>query len=156
MLDLGSLRGGGSAANDVDGDVVVGYTHKRNHERATAWVLRETARPMIAFRSFDRLVKEGAGRVTIQVTRYGRTDRAVTVRYRTNSDSAKAGQDFVSTSGKLHFARGVTQRKFTVKILNDRRAEVEEALLLTLSHPSSPALLGTMKWTPLRIRPSDR
>jgi hypothetical protein len=136
----------------VDGDVVVGMIN----QRATAWVLRETNRPMFAFQRFDHGVKEGVGRATVRVTRYGRTDRAVIVRYRTRSDTAKAGQDFVRRSGKLRFARGVTQQKFTVKILNDRWDEEQESLLLILSRPSSPAVLGSPSWSQLRIEDNDR
>jgi probable HAF family extracellular repeat protein len=153
-LGLGGWRG--SKAVDVDGDVVVGENRYGGATRATAWTLRQTTRPMLAFRHVDHPVKEGVGRVAVRVDRYGRTDRAVTVRYRTRSDRAKAGKDFVSTSGKLHFARGVTSRRFTVRILNDRRAEYEEDLLLILSRPSRPALLGTPSWSHLRIRPNDR
>ena len=78
------------------------------------------------------------------------------MRYRTRSDTAKTGQDFVATSGMLRFPRGVTQRNFKVKILNDRRREGKEYLLLTLSRPSSPALLGTPNWSQLRIKANDR
>ncbi|MDP3890856.1 Calx-beta domain-containing protein, partial [Nocardioides sp.] len=151
LLDLGTWDGR-SMASDIDGKVVVG----RSAQHATAWVLRNTSQPMFAFRHFDRRVKEGAGRVTIRVTRYGRTDRDVTVRYRTRSDTAKAGQDFVATSGKLRFARGVTQRKLQVRIIDDRRREGNEHLLLTLSRPSSPALLGSPHWSQLLIKANDR
>jgi hypothetical protein len=166
MLDLGSWRGS-SYARDVDGDVVVGYAAKDYSERATAWILRETTRPMIAFQRFERGVKEDVGRATIRVTRYGRTDRAVTVRYRIRSFTTRganhapssyaiAGKDFVATSGKLRFAPGSTSRSFKVKVLDDRRREGKEYLLLTLSRPSSPALLGTPKWSQLRIKANDR
>lgn len=160
MLDLGALdltSRSGSVATDVDGNVVVGFANPSgDSRRPTAWVLRATTRPMFAFRHFDRWVKEGVGRATIRVTRSGRTDRAVTVRYRTHSDTATAGQDFRATSGKLRFPRGVTRRSFKVKILNDRRPEGREFLLLSLYRPSSPALLGSPGWSEMRIRASDR
>ena len=152
-ISLGSWRG--SDAADVDGDVVVGADSYGSASRATAWVVRETTRPMFAFRRLDQGVKEHVGRVRIQVIRYGRTNRAVSVRYRTRSDSAKAGKDFVATSGKLRFAKGVTRRSFTVKIKNDRAPEYAEYFVLTLSRPSGPAVLGTPNWTNLRINKSD-
>jgi probable HAF family extracellular repeat protein len=155
-LVLGTWRG--STAEDVDGNVVVGsrtYGSSRKYY-ATAWVLRETSRPMFGFRRFQDQVKEGVGRVRVRVERYGRTDRAVTVRYRTRSSTATAGKDFVSASGKLRFAPGVTSRSFRVKILNDRRAERHEDLVLQLSRPSRPAVLGSPRWTELRIAKNDR
>ncbi len=111
---------------------------------------------MLAFRRFEQEVGEGAGRVRVRVERYGRTDRAVTVRYRTRSATATAGKDFVSTSGELRFAPGVTSRSFRVKILDDRRAERNEDLVLILSRPGRPAALGSPSWTELRITKNDR
>lgn len=155
LVDVDTFDSGAEVVG-LDGTVAVGTTQHRQGRRATAWILRRTTRPMIAFSSLDNLVKEGAGRAIVKVTRYGRTDRAVTVRYRTQSDAARAGQDFVTTSGKLHFGRGVTTRTVTVRILDDKRRERDEGLLLRLSSPSGPALLGTPDWAHLRIRPSDR
>lgn len=152
-ISLGNWRG--SDAVGVDGDVVVGVDSYGSASRATAWTVRQTTRPMFAFRRLDPGVKENVGRVRIQVVRYGRTNRAVSVRYRTRSDSAKAGKDFVATSGKLRFAKGVTRRSFTVRIKNDRRQERAEYLVLTLSRPSGPAVLGTPHWSNLRINKSD-
>lgn len=154
-LVLGSWRG--SEVEDIDGNVVVGAKRYGSQSLyATAWVLRETSRPMLAFRRFDRQVKEGVGRVKVVVERYGRTDRAVSVRYRTRSGTATAGKDFVSTSGELRFSAGTTRRSFTVKVLNDRRAETGENILLTLSRPSGTALLGSTPWTEVRITKNDR
>ena len=155
MYDLSTWKG--TYVEDVDGDVVVGSARQGSRERATAWVLRETTRPMFAFtRITQPAVGERAGRVKIRVTRYGRTNRAVSVRYRTHGHSATAGQDFVATSGTLRFPRGVTRRSFTVKIKNDRLREYEEYFVVRLLRPSSPAVLGTPNWSYVRIKPSDR
>lgn len=155
MLDLSTWRGM-SWASDIDGDVVVGASDRGPADRATAWVLRETTRPLFAFKTVERRVREDVGRVTIRVTRYGRTDRAVSVRYQTHHDTAVTGKDFVGTSGKLRFAAGVTQRKFRVKILDDWRDEPAEYLLVGLSHPSEPARIGRLGWSQVRIDVSDR
>ncbi len=85
----------------------------------------------------------------VRVTRYGRLNRAVTVRYRTRDDSprddtARAGQDFVAASGTLRFPRGVTRRTFTVRIKDDRLRENDEYVGLTLVSPSKPAVLGAL------------
>ncbi len=156
FVDLGAGGRRESGVGGVDDGVVVGWADEGNRDyTATAWLLGETTRPMVAFRRVHHKVKEGVGRVTVRVTRYGRTDRAVTVRFRTRSDTAKAGKDFVARSGTLRFAKGVTRRSFKVKILNDQRRERDEDLVLKLSGPSSPALLGTPKWSQVRIRDND-
>jgi len=155
LFDLGTWRGK-SIVSDVDGGVAVGTSDRGPADRATAWVLRETIRPQFAFRRLERRVQEGVGRVAIRVTRYGRTDRAVTVRYRTHHDTAVTGKDFVGAKGTLRFPAGVTQRRFTVKILDDRRGEAAEYLFLGLSHPSDPARIGRLGWSQVRIAASDR
>lgn len=155
LLDLSTWRGS-SIASDVDGDVVVGTSDRGPADRATAWVLQRTTRPLFAFQRLERRVGEGVGRVTVRVTRYGRTDRAVTVRYQTHHDTAVTGKDFVGTSGTLRFPAGVTQRKFTVRILDDRRSEAAEYLLLGLSHPGEPGRIGRLSWSQVRIGASDR
>ena len=155
LFDLGTWRGS-SIANDVDGHVAVGTADRGPAVRATAWVLRETTRPLFTFQRLERRVKEGAGSVTVRVTRYGRTDRAVSVRYQTHHDTAMTGKDFASTAGTLHFPAGVTQRKFTVRILDDRRSEGAEYLLLGLSHPTEPGRIGRLSWSQVRIGASDR
>ncbi|MBB6626901.1 hypothetical protein H5V45_06160 [Nocardioides sp. KIGAM211] len=155
LVDIDTYDSGAEVVG-LDGTVAVGTTQHRQGRRATAWILRRTTRPVIAFRSLDQVVEEGARRATVKVTRYGRTDRAVTVRYRTQNGVARAGQDFRATSGTLRFGRGVTTRTITVRILDDRRREPEEGLLLRLSSPGGGALLGTPDFAHLRIQPSDR
>lgn len=147
-----------SEANGIDGDVVVGAARTGGAQHATAWFLRDTARPMVGFRLVGREVEEGARRVKVRVDRHGATDRAVSVRYRTRGDSARSGQDFVRTSGALRFAPGVTTRRFTVRILDDRMRERprEESLMLTLSRVSKGALLGAPSWSELTVRDDDR
>lgn len=152
FLDLSTRARDGSEAAAVADELVVGASGVPHH--ATAWLLRRTTQPMIAYRRVHRRVGEGIGRATIRVTRYGDTDPAVTVRYGTRSWTAEAGTDFVAASGTLRFAPGVTTRTFQVKILDDRRPENREALELTLSGPGDPALLGTPRWSYLRIRPN--
>lgn len=162
MLDPGNWQV--THVRDVSDDVVVGSVHKgtSGRELATAWVLRETTRPMFAFnRVYQPAVGENAGRVKIRVTRYGRLNRAVSVRYRTRDDSprddtAQAGEDFEAASGKLRFPRGVTRRTFTVTIKNDRLRESDEYVTLTLRRPGKPAVLGAPNWSLLRIKPNDR
>ncbi|WP_372730025.1 Calx-beta domain-containing protein [Nocardioides sp.] len=154
-IGLGTWRG--SEAADIDGDLVVGRSWRRGHYRATAWDLRQTRRPVLAFKRLtQRAVGENTGKVRIRVTRTGALDRAVTVRFRTRNASAKAGRDYVANSGKLRFGRGVKRRSITVRILDDRRGEGAEHLLVTLSKPRKRAVLGTPSWTQVWIRPSDR
>src|SRR5437870_2767511 len=51
-------------------------------------------------------VNEGAGSVTITVTRTNGSDGTVTVDYFTSDDTAKAGSDYVASMGTLTFGPG--------------------------------------------------
>jgi hypothetical protein len=75
----------------------------------------------------------------------------VTVRYATGSTpgnkwSATAGQDYTAASGILTFAAGQTTQQFSVNVIGDTTAEVDETFAVTLSSPSG-AQLGTAKVT---------
>ena len=86
-----------------------------------------------------------AGAVEIAVGRYGGdTSGAVTVDYATADDIAKAGLDYVATSGTLNWADGEAATKtFSVTILDDGELEGPENLILDLSNPIGNASLGT-------------
>ena len=82
------------------------------------------------------------GYATFTVTLEAWTGRA-TVEYRTEDDTAIAGQDYVATSGTLVFdAPGQVQGKVRVPILDDLLEEGPERFRLVLHSPTG-ALLGT-------------
>ena len=68
-------------------------------------------------------------------------DQTVTVRYSTQDESAKAGEDYVATSGTLTFASGQTTKTFTVVIKGDRNKESDESFSVWLTDASSNAQL---------------
>ncbi|HET6573303.1 MAG TPA: Calx-beta domain-containing protein [Fimbriiglobus sp.] len=79
--------------------------------------------------------------MTFTVTLSAAYDEAVTVRYSTEDGSAKAGEDYVATSGTLTFATGETSKTFTVVIKGDKKKEYDESFSVQLSDASSNALL---------------
>jgi hypothetical protein len=93
--------------------------------------------------------------VTITVTRSGPTDGAVSVRYDTGDDTARAGTDYETTSGTLSWAEGEGGDKtFTIPVLNDGFNEGRERIHLTLTDPvGSPGLGQTT--AAVAIAPSD-
>ncbi len=152
-LSLGTWRG--SSAADVYGDVVVGTRARGSAHRATAWILDDTDQPMVAFRQLGAKVMENGRSVKLQVERYGRTDRAVTVRYRTRGDTAKPGKEFVAARGKLRFAPGETKKNLKVRILDNKKRTKggsipSKNMLITLARPKGGAL-GTPSYSFIRI-----
>ncbi|WP_198321100.1 Calx-beta domain-containing protein [Azohydromonas aeria] len=83
----------------------------------------------------DVLVDEGAGLLRFVVTLSQRPYGASSVDFRVSGVTAFAGSDFVAQSGTLVFGPRENTRIVTVPLLDDRVAEGEEVLRLTLSSP---------------------
>ncbi len=84
------------------------------------------------------------GPVTVTVTLIGTPPGSVTVQYATSDGSARAGTDYVATSGELTFASGVTSQTFTVPIIDRGPLGGPLSFNLTLSNPGGTgAVLGT-------------
>ncbi len=86
-------------------------------------------------------VAEGAT-ATVTVRRTGDTADAATVDYATSSAGATEGTDFTRATGTLSFAAGETTRTFTVPTALDGATEGAEAFLVTLTNPTSGAVLS--------------
>jgi Metallo-peptidase family M12/Calx-beta domain/Reprolysin family propeptide/Bacterial pre-peptidase C-terminal domain len=102
-------------------------------------------------------VNEGAGSLTVGVTRTGGTAGAATVNFAT-SDTAgltnctvangRASErcDYATTVGTLRFAAGETSKNIVIPIINDALVEGNETFTLTLSGATG-ATLGTSSAT---------
>ena len=82
---------------------------------------------------------EGAGNVSLTVTRGGVLTTAVSVAYATANGTATAGVDFTQTAGTLSFAANETTKTITVPILSDSVAESAETFTVVLSGASAGA-----------------
>jgi probable HAF family extracellular repeat protein len=60
-------------------------------------------------------------------------DVPVTVNFATANGTAKAGEDYVASSGTLTFAPGETSKTITVVVKGDKRAEANETFFVSLS-----------------------
>jgi hypothetical protein len=87
-------------------------------------------------------VNEGAGSVTLTVTRTGGSAGGVSVAYATANGSATAGADYSSRSGTLTFNAGVTSLPIVVPVLQDSVVEGGHTFTVTLSNPGGGAALG--------------
>jgi surface-anchored protein len=80
-------------------------------------------------------VNEGAGTVSVNVTRVGGSDGRVTVDYATANGGAVSGSDYTATSGTLEFLDGELSKTIVIPILNDTEEESSETFSLVLSNP---------------------
>jgi len=65
--------------------------------------------------------------------------QAVTVDYATQDGLARAGEDYVATSGRLSFAPGETTKTITVEIIGDTEPEPDEPFFVNLSGATANA-----------------
>ncbi|MGB5602499.1 MAG: PKD domain-containing protein, partial [Gammaproteobacteria bacterium] len=100
-------------------------------------------------------VNEYESSVLITVTRVGCSAGHVTVNYDTRDDTAVAGSDFITASGTLSFADGVTSQSFVIGILEEIDYEGNESLSIILSNPSGGASLGSPSLVTLVINDKD-
>lgn len=125
--------------SDPDG-VVLG---KR---RGTGTILDDdTPLPEITLSVADASVTEGNGErrsLRFAVSAQPAPTSTVTVNYASANGTAKAGSDYVATSGKLSFGPGVAGQIIEVPVIGDTVKENDETLSLTLSAPTGRGKLG--------------
>ncbi|BBD53086.1 Na-Ca exchanger/integrin-beta4 [Planktothrix agardhii NIES-204] len=66
--------------------------------------------------------------------------QTVTVNYATTNDTAKAGEDYQRTNGKLTFKPGETRKTINVPVFGDTKLEANETFKLLLSKPQNAQL----------------
>ena len=91
---------------------------------------------VISFEGDPYAVGEGAGKVTITVSNGG-GQGTPTVDYDTVNGTAKAGSDFVSSSGTVQFVQGDSEATFDIAITNDPTDEPNEEFTVRLMNPSN-------------------
>jgi hypothetical protein len=78
-------------------------------------------------------VPEGAGQVTLKITRTDGTDGIVAVNFETVADTATAGDDFGPTNGNIAIDDGVDSYELDVTIADDGIEEVSEQFFVDLT-----------------------
>ncbi len=75
------------------------------------------------------------------VTMAEATAAVVTVDYATLAQSATAGSDYIAASGQISIAAGETSASIEIMVIGDQLDEADETFRVTLSSPSSNAIL---------------
>ena len=108
----------------------------------------------VQFSAASYNVNEGAGSITITVSRSGNTTNSASVEYGTFDLNASERSDYTTSVGTLRFAPGETEKTFIVFITDDAYVEGVEALSLTLANPQG-VNLGSQSSTSLTITDND-
>ncbi|MGA9762155.1 MAG: FG-GAP-like repeat-containing protein [Gaiellaceae bacterium] len=99
---------------------------------------------------------EASGPARILVDREGYTfDYADTVRVTTSNGTATAGSDYTAVNTTLSFAKGETSKSVEIPLVNDTLHEGNETVNVTLSSPSTGAILVSPSTTVLTIGDDD-
>jgi CSLREA domain-containing protein len=85
---------------------------------------------------------EASGSASVQVTLDQPLLTSASVGYTTEDGSATAGEDYEMVSGTLTFAPGVTNAAFEIQILDDDQPEGAETVIIQLTDPQGPLVLG--------------
>lgn len=132
-LNLGALSGSGAGAvriADGSGEAIIG----RNGQTPVATPYVSVSNPVVG---------EGAGYVDFVISLSAPGLQQVSVDYGTRNIAAGSGfpdYDFVSVSGTLVFAPGVTTQTVRVAINDDNAAEFAETFALALSSPTNATI----------------
>jgi hypothetical protein len=110
--------------------------------------------PTIQFGQAAYSVAEGAGHISITVTRTGDTSTTASVFFNTADASAVQKNDFNIALGRLKFAPGEAAKSFDIFITNDAYVEGPESFSIILSEPES-INLGATTTTVVTINDND-
>ncbi|PYS68235.1 MAG: hypothetical protein DMF69_20800, partial [Acidobacteria bacterium] len=92
--------------------------------------------PTVKFASELTQVSENGGTALVNVLRPSGTTGQVSVSYATSDDSAKAGIDYVSTSGSLTFPDGVSSASILIPLINNSTLDGERLFQVSLTNPT--------------------
>ncbi|XP_064478601.1 sodium/calcium exchanger Calx-like [Ornithodoros turicata] len=103
------------------------------------------------FRRRGLLVRESVGYAQVAVIRTRGTDGVAYVHWRTKSQTASDGKDFVGGEGKLVFEHGEQEKNIEIAIVNDLEPEKDEHFEVELFDPSPGSALGRITKTTVTI-----
>jgi hypothetical protein len=122
---------------------------------STAIIGGQSVLGSIQFSAATANASEGAGSVTVNVTRTGDTSVPASINFETSDGSARQRSDYTFNSGTVQFAPGVTTQAVKVLLVNDAFVEGNETFFVTLSNPSSNFMLGSPGTIAVTINDDD-
>ncbi|MET0026512.1 MAG: Calx-beta domain-containing protein [Candidatus Thiodiazotropha sp.] len=117
--------------------------------------LGESVGSQLSFSENHYSVDEATERLVVSVRRQGNTSDEVSVAYRSENGTARAGRDYAPVSGRLQFEEGETLRSFEIPIINDNLDEENETLYLILEEIEGPALFGVSNQVEVSLLDDD-
>ncbi len=109
----------------------------------------------IGFSASSYTVDEGAGFVTLNVTRSGGRAFSATVNYQTTDGSAKAGTNYVASSGSVNFAPGETSKNIQIPIIDDANPSPTLQFTVKLTDANNTGFVGAQSTATVNIIDND-
>lgn len=109
----------------------------------------------IGFSASSYNVDEGAGSVTLTVTRSGGRSFAATVNYATADGSAKAGVNYATSNGRVNFLPGETTKTIQVPIIDEGTSDPTLQFTVTLTDPNNTGFVGGQSTAAVNILDND-
>jgi poly(3-hydroxybutyrate) depolymerase len=100
-------------------------------------------------------VTEDAGSIAVAVIRGSDENLPATVDFATVDGTAKAGQDYIETKGRLDFAANERRKLVSIPILNDALRESSKTFRFILSNPAGATSLGKSPSATITIKDND-
>jgi len=134
--------------------------------QATGTIVNDDLRPTLQFSGNSFSVNEGDGVAIVTVTRTGDASTQASVEYATSDGAglqncsvvngkASSKCDYLAAIGVLKFGAGETSKNIPIEIIDDAYAEGAETFNITLSNPSSLAVLGSTSSATVTINDND-
>ncbi|MFH0830480.1 MAG: cell wall-binding repeat-containing protein [Parcubacteria group bacterium] len=112
-------------------------------------------RPTVQFALASSNGPETTSPVTLSVVLSGPDSEAITVQYAVSGGTATNGSDYNLASGTLTIPAGSTSATISFVVTNDTSEESDETVQVTLSNPSSNAVLGSLTRHTYTIKAND-
>lgn len=109
----------------------------------------------VEFSSATYSASEGAGSVTVTLTRTGDTASTASVDYSTSNGTASSRTDYMTAIRTMTFAAGETSKTFKVFLIDDLYVEGNETINLTLINPSAGTVIGSQRTATITVSDND-
>jgi hypothetical protein len=124
---------------------------------ATVTIMDDDGAGRVQFDPATYTIGEGAGTVTITVTRISGSTGAISIDYATANGTAIAGTDYTTRTGTLNWASGdTTPKTFTVPIVDNLiNSPSDLSFTVSLSNPQGGVIVGTASTATVTITDND-
>lgn len=116
-----------------------------------------TSQDVLEFSADSYSGSEGSGGITATINRFGNATGSISVKCRpvSSGSTATATTDYATADVTVSFGPGEMQKTCRIPVVDDSTVESNETIRLSLTSPSTGAVIGTRSTTTLTIQDND-